>query len=51
MIQDARAQTMTDLQAAPLARGHIVDQLIYERAPQLVRSSLWPMLRPLPISP
>ena len=38
---------MTDLQAAPLARGHIVDQLIYERAPQLVRSSLWPMLRPL----
>jgi putative hemolysin len=38
---------MTDLQAAPLARGHIVDQLIYERAPQLVQSSLWPMLRPL----
>ena len=38
---------MTDLQAVHLARGHIVDQLIYERAPQLVQSSLWPMLRPL----
>lgn len=38
---------MTDLQAVPLARGHIVDQLIYERAPQLVQSSMWPMLRPL----
>ncbi|MEY4248485.1 MAG: hypothetical protein RJA87_118 [Pseudomonadota bacterium] len=38
---------MTDLQAVPLARGHIVDQLIYERAPKLVQSSMWPMLRPL----
>ena len=38
---------MTDLEAAPLARGHIVDQLIYERAPQLVQSTLWPMVRPL----
>jgi len=47
MIQDARARTMTDLQAATLARGHIVDQLIYERAPHLVQSVAWPALRPL----
>lgn len=38
---------MTDLQAAPLARGHIVDQLILERAPHLSQSSLWPVLRPV----
>jgi putative hemolysin len=38
---------MTDLPPVPLARGHIVDQLIYERAPHLVQSLSWPLLRPL----
>ena len=60
--QDAKALKMTDSQAAltasapldrldhapvSLARGHIVDQLIEERAPKLAASSLWPMVRPL----
>ena len=30
-----------------LVRGHIVDQLIEERAPRLAASRLWPLVRPL----
>jgi putative hemolysin len=37
---------MTD-SLVTLARGHIVDQLIEERAPTLAASSLWPLVRPL----
>ncbi|MDV6331405.1 GNAT family N-acetyltransferase [Asticcacaulis sp. 201] len=30
-----------------MAQLHIIDELIYERAPKLVRSPVWPALRPL----
>ncbi len=30
-----------------MAKLHIIDELIYERAPKLVRSSSWPIVRPV----
>ena len=33
--------------AGVMAKQHIIDELIYERAPKLVRSVAWPVVRPL----